>query len=106
MQLNVERISSISIKYIIFVKHNFDAGHKHSSYLIGVCFYLETVAADGLITGTRIKPMMETGSCGHQQAAHFGAVTLKHSHAFMTLQKSGNKMQDCSVAAFTEIVNL
>lgn len=68
-----------------------------------MCFYLETVAADGLITGTRIKAMMETGSCRHQQAAHSRAVTLKHCHTFMTLQQSDNKMQDCCVAVFAEI---
>lgn len=89
--------------YVIFVTDIFGAIHKHGSYLVDVC-YLETVAADGLITGTSIKSMMEAGSCRHQQAAHFGAVTLKHSHTFMTLQQSGNKMQNCSVAVFTEIL--
>lgn len=69
-----------------------------------MCFHLETVAADGLVTGTSIKPMMEAGSCRHQQAAYFGAVTLKHSHTSMTLQQSDNKIQDYSVAMFTEIV--
>lgn len=52
-----------------------------------MCFHLETVAADGLVTGPRIKAMMQAGSRGHQQAAHFGAVTLKHTDAFMSLQQ-------------------
>lgn len=55
------------------------------------CFYLEAVAADGLVTGTRIKAMMQAGSRGHQQAAHFGAVTLKHTNTFMTLQQTRQK---------------
>lgn len=54
--------------------------------------YLETVAADGLITGTRVKAVMQAGSRGHQQAAHFGAVTLKHTHTFMTLQQERQKI--------------
>lgn len=52
-----------------------------------MCFHLETVAADGLVTGPRIKAMMQAGSRGHQQAAHFGAVTLKQTDAFMSLQQ-------------------
>lgn len=66
------------------------------------CFYLEAVAADGLVTGTRIKAMMQAGSRRHQQAAHFGAVTLKHTNTFMTLQQTRQKTQVCLRVAFTE----
>lgn len=65
-----------------------------------MCFHLETVAADGLVTGPRIKAMMQAGSGGHQQAAHFGAVTLKHTDAFMSLQQEKRQKKSlfgCSI---------
>lgn len=64
--------------------------------------YLQTVAADGLITRARVKAVMEAWSSGHQQTADPRAVTLKHSHTFMTLQQSDSKMQDCCVAMFAD----
>lgn len=54
------------------------------------CSYFQTVTANGLITRTSVETMMQRGSSGHQQTAHFGAVTLKHSHTFMTLQQIKN----------------
>lgn len=68
-----------------------------------VCFYLETVAADGLVTGTRIKAVMKAGSSGHKQAAHFRTVTLKHSYTFMALQQQQQKTEDYTDVAFNEI---
>lgn len=55
--------------------------------LLGENNHLESVAADGLITGTRIEPMVQRRSRRHQQAAHFGAVAFKHTNTLPTLQR-------------------
>ena len=57
-----------------------------SSYF-NVCFHLETVAADGLVTGAGVKAGVHAWSGGHQQAAHLGDVATVQSHTFMTLQQ-------------------
>ena len=67
-----------------------------------MCFYLEAVAADGLVTGARIKATVKAWSHGHQQAGHFGAVTLEHTHTFMTLQQRKEEQLQCWVAVNDE----
>lgn len=51
-----------------------------------MCVHLETVAADGLVTGASVKAVMQGGSRRHQQAVHLGAVTLEHGHTLMALK--------------------
>lgn len=46
---------------------------------------LEAVAADGLVARPGVKAVMEGGGSRHQQAAHFGAVALKHAHTLASL---------------------
>lgn len=62
-------------------------------------FYLETVAADGLVTGSGVKAKVQEGGGGHQQAAHLRGVTLEHSDAFMALQRKRQKLRDHSDVA-------
>lgn len=70
-------------------------------------FYLETVATDGLVTRTRIKAMMKAGSSRYQQAAHFGAVTLKNSDTFTALQPTQQKKKKyCVGVSFTKEVEM
>lgn len=51
--------------------------------------YLQAVAADGLVARTGVEALMQGGGRRHQQAAHFGAVALKHGHTFATLGREG-----------------
>lgn len=70
--------------------------------ILSKLIYLETVAADSLVTGARIKAVVQRRSCRHQQAGHLRAVALKHSHTLMTLKEREGRQLQLSVDAPAE----